>query len=117
MQVLEAERWRLAGWFGGVSPPPRLGSAEVPNQQFGGGKRVAARDAATSAGEDASAPVVFLECGDVLVNRFADVCNRFLSGSALRHASRKARTLRNPIAIFTRIDHHLSHDRLLRLIP
>jgi hypothetical protein len=29
----------------------------VPNQQFGGGKRVAARDAATPAGEDASVPL------------------------------------------------------------
>ena len=49
----------------GVSPADSAASRrrrvsvgrEVPSQQFGGGKRVAARDAATSAGEDASVPL------------------------------------------------------------
>ncbi len=45
----QAERWRLAGWPGGVSPPPVVGRERVSNEQFGGGKRVAARDGRRSA--------------------------------------------------------------------
>jgi hypothetical protein len=35
---------------------PSVGSAQVTNQRFGGGSRVAARDAVTPAGGDAGAP-------------------------------------------------------------
>ena len=54
---------------------------------------------------------VFLEGGDVSADRFLDVFYRVLSGLPLAHATGKAGTLGDPIAIFPLVKHHLAHRR------
>jgi len=52
-----SERWRLAGWLGGVSPPNVRLAQVLCYQRDSRVCRFGSEDAAGPAGEDASAPV------------------------------------------------------------
>jgi hypothetical protein len=53
------ERWRLAGWLGGVPAAEWEACADVVLQANSRGLIVRRRDAAGPAGEDASVPAAF----------------------------------------------------------
>ena len=58
---------------------------------------------------DGHRKAIFLKSGDVTLNRFPDVIDGFLAGSALADAAWKAWAFCHPELILPRIDNHLSH--------
>jgi len=57
---------------------------------------------------------IFFQRGNVTLNRFLDIHNRFFPRLSLADATRQAGTFSNKVFVFTRVNNHLSHFYLSR---